>query len=114
MDILRERQHFLEEELEEYEKITPMTDDEREALHWWVDKGHSVHENWSLACWEGGAPIDFLDVYREEMEEKALLDAMTEEEQEEYWNYGYGPVSNKAASMSMEEFLGEDKPWPEL
>ena len=77
MDILKERQQFLVQELEEYEAITPMTDDEREALHWWVDKGHSVHENWSLACYEGGATIDFLDVYREEKEEQAMHDAMT-------------------------------------
>lgn len=114
MDILKERQQFLEKELEEYEKMNPMSDDEREALHWWVGQGHSVHENWSLACWEGGAPIDFLDVYREEMEEKAMLDAMKEEEQDEYWNYRYGPVTNMASEMSMEEFLGEDTPWPEL
>lgn len=114
MDILKDRQQLLRQELEEYETITPMTDDEREALHWWVDKGHSVHENWSLACWEGGAPIDFLDVYREEIEEKVLLDAMTEDERTKYLRNMYGYDSNAESAMSMEEFMMEDQPWAGL
>ena len=43
-----------------------------------------------------------------------MLDAMTEEEQDEYWNYRYGSVTDTVAGMSIEVFLGEDIPWAEL
>ena len=114
MDIFKEREQFLKKELEEYEKETPMTNDERDALHWWVGKGHSVHENWSLGCYEGGSPIDFLDVYRDEKEEQAMVNAMSVEEREKYLleEYGYDPETD--AGQSMEEFLMEDSSWAGL
>src|SRR5699024_12501293 len=59
---------LLKQELREYEKVTPMTEEEREALHEWVAAGNSVHENGSMASYESGRPVDFLDVYREEEE----------------------------------------------
>lgn len=58
-------QRFLELELEEYEAVTPMTEEEREALHEWVALGKSVHDNGWYACWDGGIPMDFLDAYRQ-------------------------------------------------
>ena len=45
MDILDERQQFLQEELEEYKKITPMTAYERRLVRKWVSDGHSVNES---------------------------------------------------------------------
>ena len=66
MKISKEKRQFLKKELKEYEKITPMTEDERKVLHEWVADGNSVHENGAMACYEGGRPMDFLDVYREE------------------------------------------------
>ena len=61
MKIEKDRKNFLRRELREYEKITPMTEEEREALHEWVHSGRSVHDNGSYACYEGGRPLDFLD-----------------------------------------------------
>jgi hypothetical protein len=77
MKISREKRRFLKQELKEYEKIIPMTEEERTALHEWVAAGNSVHENGSMASYEGGRPMDFLDVYREEEEiQRALPWAM--------------------------------------
>lgn len=114
MNILKERQKFLSEELAEYESVTPMTDEEREILHEWVNKGHSVHENWSLACREGGAPMDFLDVYREEMDEQALLSAMSVEERARYLYEEYGYPLNGSTMQTLEELMKEDSPWAGL
>ena len=76
MNMYEKRQLYLEKELEEYEKVTPMTSIERELLHEWVADGNSVHENGCYAVWEGNTPIDFLDVYRWDKEERDT-DAMT-------------------------------------
>lgn len=47
------RRRFLMQELKAYEKITPMTEEERAILHEWVRAGHSVHENDAMAVYEG-------------------------------------------------------------
>lgn len=65
MKINKEKRQFLKQELREYEKVTPMTGEEREALHEWVAAGNSVHENGSMVSYEGGRSVDFLEVYRE-------------------------------------------------
>lgn len=62
----QEYQALLDEELKEYLKETKMTPKERKALREWVTTGHSVHENNAMAVCEGGYPIDFLDIYRED------------------------------------------------
>ena len=49
MKINKEKRRFLKQELKGYEKITPMTEEERSALHEWVAAGNSVHENGSMA-----------------------------------------------------------------
>ena len=54
----KERRRFLKQELKEYEKTTAMTDEERSVLHEWVRAGNSVHENASMAVYEGGRPMD--------------------------------------------------------
>lgn len=65
MNIEKERKSYLRKELKEYEKATPMTDEERQAVREWVRAGNSVHENDMMACYEGGCPMDYLDVYRD-------------------------------------------------
>lgn len=90
MKINKEKMQFLKQELREYEKATPMTEEEREALHEWVAAGNSVHENSSMASYEGGRPVDFLDVYREEEEIRRALDSMSYEEGSKYLLEEYG------------------------
>lgn len=90
MRISKEKRRFLKKELKEYEKTTPMTKEEREALHEWVAAGNSVHENGSMACYEGGWPMDFLDVYREEEEIRRATADMTYEEETRYLLEEYG------------------------
>ena len=90
MKIDKEKTQLLKQELREYEKATPMTEEEREALHEWVAAGNSVHENGSMASYEGGRPIDFLDVYREEEEIRRALDSMGYDEGSKYLLEEYG------------------------
>ena len=90
MKIDEEKRCFLRQELKEYEKVTPMTEEERHVLHEWVNRGYSVHENGSMACYEGGRPMDFLDVYREEEEIRQALSSMTYEEGRKYLLEEYG------------------------
>ena len=78
------RMTLLRKELREYEAKTVMTDEERADLHEWVEAGHSVHDNGSMASYEGGHPLDFLDVYREEMEISEKLDSLDGKEREKY------------------------------
>lgn len=78
------RRRFLMQELKAYEKITPMTEEERAILHEWVRAGHSVHENDAMAVYEGGCPLDFLVVYREQEEVRRTLASMTHEEGSRY------------------------------
>lgn len=90
MKINKEKRRFLKQELKGYEKITPMTEEERSALHEWVAAGNSVHENGSMASYEGGRPVDFLDVYREEEEIRRVLGSMSYEEGSRYLLEEYG------------------------
>lgn len=90
MKIDKERKRFLKQELKEYEKTTPMTEEERSALREWVRAGNSVHENGAFACYEGGCPMDFLDVYREEEEIRTALASMTYEQGSRYLLEKYG------------------------
>ena len=60
------RQEFLENEYKEYIKKTEMTKKEQRALREWVKDGNSVYENSCEAWYEGQAPMEFLDVYRDE------------------------------------------------
>lgn len=90
MKIDKERKKFLRQELKEYEKYTPMTAKEKSILQEWVRAGHSVHENGSMAVYEGGCPVDFLDVYREEEEIRCTLASMSYEEGSQYLLEKYG------------------------
>lgn len=84
MKIDKKRKRFLRQEFKEYEKTTPMTDDERAVLREWVKDGHSVHENGAMAVYEGGRPMDFLDVYRHDEEIRKALASMSYEEGSRY------------------------------
>ena len=90
MKICKEKRRFLRQELKEYEKTTPMSEDERKALHEWVADGNSVHENVAMASYEGGRPMDFLDVYREEEELRRAVAGMSYEEESRYLLEEYG------------------------
>ena len=43
-----------------------MTKKEQRAVREWVKDGHSVYENSSSGWYDGGVPIPFLEVYRDE------------------------------------------------
>lgn len=90
MKISKEKRRFLKQELKEYEKTISMTEEERTALYEWVAAGNSVHENGSMASYEGGRPMDFLDVYREEEEIRSALASMSYEEGSKYLLEEYG------------------------
>ena len=90
MKISKEKRRFLKQELKEYEKTISMTEEERTALHEWVAAGNSVHENGSMASYEGGRPMDFLDVYRQEEEIRSALASMSYEEGSKYLLEEYG------------------------
>lgn len=105
MKINIERQHFLEQEQKEYEKTIPMTESERLALREWVSSGMSVHENGSMACYEGGYPVDFLDVYREEEKIRTVLASMSYEAGSQYLlkEYGIDRDSHEELELTYEE-----------
>ena len=111
MDINEGKALFLKEELEEYEKVMPMTDEERAVLHKWVADGNSVHENGSYGVWEGGTPIDFLDVYRWDKEEREKINAMSSEEHSQYLNEEYGIGKGSDPIILPENYWEEDQPW---
>lgn len=90
MKIKKEKRRFLRQELKEYERVTPMTEEERSALREWVNAGNSVHENGSMASYEGGRPMDFLEVYRQEEGIRRALAAMSYEEGSNYLLEEYG------------------------
>lgn len=90
MKIDKERKRFLKQELKEYEKTTPMMEEGRSVLREWVRAGNSVHENGASACYGGGCPIEFLDVYREEEESRTALASMTYEQGSRYLSEKYG------------------------
>lgn len=103
MKINKEKERSLQRELKEYEKVTPMTEEERIALHEWVRDGNSIHENGSMVCCEGGRPVDFLDVYREEAELRRKLSSMTEEERKRYLYMEYGIENEPPKKLTYEE-----------
>ena len=90
MKISKEKRRFLKQELKEYEKTTPMTEEEKAVLHESVAAGNSVHANGSMASYEGGRPMDFLDVYREEEEIRRALSSRSYEEGSRYLLEEYG------------------------
>ena len=98
MEILEERQQSLQEELEEYEKVTPMTAYERRLVRKWVSDGHSVNESpGSKYLPDRYPPADFLETYREDREISRAVKGMTSEEEEAY----------------LKAYIGWEEPTPE-
>ena len=104
----QEYQAMLDEELKEYLKETKMTAKECKALREWVAAGHSVHENNAMAVCEGGYPIDFLDIYREEEELRQATKGMNPEDARKYMMdyYGYSDESgdNEPEPMNKDKY----------
>ena len=90
MKINKEKLRLLKQELKEYERITPMTEEERSAVREWVSAGNSVHENAAMFSCEGGRPMDFLDVYRELEHLRKATANMTYDEESRYLLEEYG------------------------
>ena len=82
--ITDKRQISLEEELIEYEAVTPTTAEEQALLHEWVADGKSVHENASMGVDENGEPVDFLEVYRMDKEIRQTLEKLSPTEKDNY------------------------------
>lgn len=61
-----ELKEMLERQYKEYIAATPMTKKEQRAVREWVKDGHSVYENSSGVWADGGVPVEFLTVYRDE------------------------------------------------
>jgi hypothetical protein len=132
MRISKERKRFLKQELKEYEKITPMTEEERRELHKWIEAGYSVHENTCCAVGDGNSPIDFLDIYREEEALRKATAGMGNEEARKYVldYYGWTEEENEQKEYTvealkervrelerelfhLEEFIGQKGFWEE-
>ena len=78
------RQELLLEELREYEARASLSKDERDALRELVKNGNSIHENSCMAEDGHGRYLDFIDVYRADVELGNILDSLTEKERENY------------------------------
>ena len=132
MQISKERKRFLKQELKEYEKITPMTEEERRELHEWINAGYSVHEITCCAVGDGNSPIDFLDIYREEEALRKATAGMGNEEARKYVldYYGWTEEENEQKEYTvealkergrelerelfhLEEFIGQKGFWEE-
>ena len=105
MNLTSDRQRFLQDELNTYEKTTQMTETERNALHEWVAAGNSVHENTCNAEDGHGNYMDFLDIYREEQDIRDTLSSMNTEEQEEYLAKLRGEDTIKSLKKRLDELL---------
>ncbi len=81
---------FLEEQYKEYFKNTPMTKKEQRAVREWVKDGHSVYENSSGAWYDGGVPIEFLTIYRDEEYIRTHTKGMSPEETRRFAMNYYG------------------------
>lgn len=105
MNLTSDRQRFLQDELNEYEKSTQMNEAERKALHEWVAAGNSVHENSCNAEDGHGNYIDFLDIYRKEQDICETLSTMRGEEKEEYLVELKGEETIKSLKRQLHELL---------
>ena len=85
MKIDKERKAFLINELKEFEKTHPMSDEEREVLIAWINDGNSVYENSMMAV-----GYDYLTEYRDTEYIRNATKGMSAEDARRFaWNY-YG------------------------
>lgn len=85
-----ETKEFLEKQYKEYIKVTPMTAKEQRAVREWVKDGHSVYENASGVWAEGGVPVEFLTVWRDEEYIRRHTKGMTPEDTQKFAMEYYG------------------------
>ena len=85
-----ETRTFLEDQYKSYIKNTPMTKKEQRAVREWVKDGHSVYENSSGAWYDGGVPIEFLTIYRDEEYIRTHTKRMSSEETRRFAMNYYG------------------------
>ena len=67
-----------------------MTKKEQRAVREWVKDGHSVYENSSSAWYDGGIPIEFLTIYRDEEYIRTHTKGMSPEEARRFAMNYYG------------------------
>jgi hypothetical protein len=90
VDISDEEKEFLEQEYKEYIKVTPMTKKEQRAVREWVKDGNSVYENYAGGWYDGGVPIEFLTVWRDDEYIRTHTKGMTPEETHKFALAYYG------------------------
>lgn len=105
-----ETRTLLEEQYKDYIKHTPMTKKEQRAVREWVKDGHSVYENSSGGWYDGGVPIPFLEVYRDEEYIRTHTKDMSPDEARRFALNYYGwddddSYSESSGSILDEEFL---------
>ena len=102
-----ETREFLEKQYKKYIKETPMTKKEQRVLREWVKDGHSVYENAALAWAEGGVPVEFLTVWREEEYIRQQTKGMSSEEARKFAlnYYGWNDEETETEQESLEETL---------
>lgn len=102
-----ETREFLEKQYKEYIKETPMTKKEQRKLREWVKDGHSVYENASLVWAEGGVPVEFLTVWREEEYIRQHTKGMSPEETRKFAMnyYGWDDDEPETDQESLEEAI---------
>ena len=104
--IPKEAQEILEKQYQEYIKNTPMTKKERRALREWVKDGNSVYENGSGAWADGGIPVEFLTIYRDEEYIRKKTKGMSSDEKRKFALAYYG-WDDEIESNSVEEGILE-------
>jgi hypothetical protein len=100
---------LLEEQYKDYIKHTPMTKKEQRAVLEWVKDGHSVYENNSGGWYDGGVPVEFLTVWRDEEYIRTHTRGMTPEERQKfalsYYGWDDDPAPDSEALSDAEGYI---------
>lgn len=86
----QEVKDYLEREYNDYVKTTPMTKKERRAVREWVKDGNSVYENDAGGWYDGGVPVEYLTVWRDEEYIRMHTKGMSSEETRRFALAYYG------------------------
>ena len=104
MKIDKETRAFLRNELKEYEKTHPMSNNERKALMAWVNDGNSVYENTLMAI-----GYDYLTEYRDTEYIRTATQGMPPEDVRKfalnYYGWDYESKTSDSNVPSLEEDL---------
>lgn len=85
MNIEKERKAYLKKELKEFEGNHQLSDDERKALHEWVNLGNSVYDNSLMAV-----GLNYLEEYRDEKYIREATQGMNSEDARKFALAYYG------------------------